>query len=67
MKFDQAQQVIDEASQDKRLNVELDARRTRKNTTGGYRVKVTLRKFQTSITATKPEDWQEIRQLWQDL
>jgi hypothetical protein len=66
MKREEARSIIDEARQDRRLDAELDSRWTLRHK-NAYHVKLTLRKFQTSITAKRSGDWQEIKQLWKDL
>lgn len=67
MKRDQAQHILEEAKQDERLDVELDTRKTSTAHTGGYRVRLFLRKFQTRMVAKQPEDWPLIKDLWEGL
>jgi hypothetical protein len=67
MKLDQAQHIVEEAKQDGRLDVKLDARKTSTAHVGGYRVSLFLRKFQTRMVAKQPEDWQLIKDLWAGL
>lgn len=63
-----AQQIIEEATQDRRIAAELDAKRARGATRNtGYRVRLTLKPEHRTLLIKDAQDWPIIRDTWQEL
>lgn len=62
-----AEAIVNEAKQDKRLEVAIDTKRTSPHHNGGYKVHVRLRKKDCNLIIKRPDDWPVVRDMWQGL
>jgi hypothetical protein len=65
MKKIEAQAVMQDASQDKRIEAQLSTRYVQASG-NGYRVTLVLRKLRV-VTIRLPEEWESIKTVWSDL
>jgi CxxC motif-containing protein len=67
MRREAALQVLQEASQDRRIKADLNIRGVRKPDGTGYRVNLLLVPKQLTMTIVHLEDWHSIKLAWKDM